>query len=90
MICLETRTDQKQTDQGTTVVQPLPTPRPAFSPSSEDMLGDADIPVCTLAQSSVAMATQGALWWVEEGSRCVVISIGDSSSALSLRQYRRF
>ena len=36
------------------------------------------------------MATQWALWWVEEGSRCVVISIGDSSSALSLRQLRRF
>ena len=61
-----------------------------FSPSPEDVLGDADIPVWTLAQSSVAMATQWALWWVEEGSRCVVISTGDSSSVLSLRQSRRF
>ena len=69
---------------------PPPPPGPAFSPSLEDMLGDADIPVWTLAQSSVAMATQWALWWVEEGSRCVVISTGDSSSALSLRQSRRF
>lgn len=63
---------------------------PSFSPSPEDVLGDADIPIWTLAPSSVATATQWARWWVGEGSRCVEISIGGSSSALSLRQSRRF
>lgn len=33
----------------------------ATSPSPQDVLGEAGIPVRTLAQSSVAMATQGAL-----------------------------
>lgn len=46
-----------------------------------EVLGDTDIPIWTLAQSSVAMATRWALWWEEEGSGCMEISIGGSSSA---------
>lgn len=43
-------------------------PPPLFFVLTE-VLGDADTPIWTLVLSSVAMATQWALWWVEEGQQ---------------------
>lgn len=66
-----------------------PTPHSCPSLSPDEALGDAHLPIWTLAQASVAMTT-GALWWEQEGSSCVEISIGGSSSALWLRWSKHF
>lgn len=65
----------RQTEQGHSYG-----PTPLLPSALPEVLGDTDIPIWTLAQSFVAMATRWALWREEEGSGCVEFSVGSSSS----------